>query len=93
MEKQQRNPMVVLDIQGNDGQFCALTTAGKLKCWGDVGDEQRPNGTFTDISVGYQSGCVLEEDGEITCWGMIEEAPDYKFASISSGYDHAWCRF
>ena len=44
---------------------------------------------FRYLSVGYQSGCVLEGDGEITCWGMIEEAPDYKFASISSGYDHA----
>jgi hypothetical protein len=64
---------------------CALTTAGKVRCWGensygergsgDLDARAEPNdvsgltGTVVQMSVGSYAGCALTSDGSVKCWG------------------------
>jgi alpha-tubulin suppressor-like RCC1 family protein len=67
---------------------CGLTTANKIKCWGDNQFGQLGDGTTTtrslpvainasknyvDLSVGYVHSCAIEElTGQLYCWGKNE---------------------
>lgn len=67
---------------------CGLTTAGKIKCWGENQYGQLGDGTtathslptainaaknYTDISTGYVHTCAVEAvTAQLTCWGKNE---------------------
>jgi len=63
--------------------FCAITTAGAMKCWGTNSNKQLGDGTtttrstpvgidagtnYTAVAAGYNFTCGLS-DGIIKCWG------------------------
>jgi alpha-tubulin suppressor-like RCC1 family protein len=75
----------VSKIQLNDGNACALTNVGALKCWGGNGNGEAGVGTTTeynvpmnvvgmqsgvlDFDVGYASTCAKVVGGSVKCWG------------------------
>ena len=75
-----------------DTGVCALDTNGKIVCSTYVADP--PEGTFTDISMGFSFGCGLRTNGRIVCWGKQWEentfdAPEGDFESITTGSFHS----
>ena len=50
---------------------CGLRSDGSLRCWGsDVwGESSPPEGTYTDLALGWRHGCALATDGSLRCWG------------------------
>jgi hypothetical protein len=53
---------------------CAVQDDGVATCWGSDAKglvSKVPEGSFTDISLGWYHACVLESDSqELDCWGM-----------------------
>ena len=65
---------------------CVLTPAGGAKCWGDNGQSQLGNGSFTNtmgptpvvglasdvlaMSSGSSQTCAINSVGEVKCWGF-----------------------
>ncbi|MDX2019056.1 MAG: hypothetical protein SF187_02355 [Deltaproteobacteria bacterium] len=76
---------------------CAVSTQGRLACWGDslpasspiLGDV--PDGTgFRSIAAGREFVCVLEAGGRPVCWGKAPgEAPNGQFVSIGASKNNA----
>ncbi len=82
-----------------DYHTCALTSEGKIRCWGCEGPNEDPSvcsppeGTYTAISSTYEITCALSIDGAVVCWGNdyfgLLDVPDDHLASISVGGRHA----
>jgi alpha-tubulin suppressor-like RCC1 family protein len=70
-------------IAAGDGHTCALTTDGKIKCWGSdtyglgygsTKDHLTPVDIRLDepaqsITVNYMGACALLTNGSVVCWG------------------------
>lgn len=77
------------------GHACALTTEGRVKCWGDnsygqLGDSSQENrrvpvdviglsGGVAAIAAGGSQTCALTVDGRVKCWG------DNQFGQLGDG--------
>ena len=75
----------VADVQAAWDHSCAVTTGGGVLCWGHNGDGELGDGThrgrskpafvrgmddgFTQVSLGFDSGCALTTAGGVLCWG------------------------
>jgi alpha-tubulin suppressor-like RCC1 family protein len=75
-------------ISGNAQNFCAITSAKRVKCWGSNYSGQLGNGTSTDssspslisdttqyqeVGVGEIHACGITINGSIKCWGRNSE--------------------
>src|SRR3972149_2771210 len=70
-------------VSAGEGQTCALTTGGGVKCWGEyrrlgtsVTVPEDVSGLETGVSAiaaGFTNTCVLTTAGGVKCWG--ETAP------------------
>jgi len=85
MSKGFSNDFQVERVECNCYHCCALSggdDAGKLECWGDVGDVIFPDGygmtetsnldssfVVKDFSVGFSATCALSTGGQVTCFG------------------------
>ena len=59
-------------IDGGDGDTCAVWTDGKLKCWGNNSYEKAPTspeGSFVQVNAGGDHTCAIKADGTLACWG------------------------
>lgn len=68
---------------------CAMSTAGRVRCWGYNYDGTLGNGTENDspvpvqvkgvtsgaagIDVGEYGACALTRTGQVMCWGYVEQ--------------------
>jgi len=78
-------PADIVAIRGDTDQYCVVTGAGRLLCWGRNDGGQLGDGTTTDRSTpadvtGLTGGisavataefhtCALTDDGGVKCWG------------------------
>jgi alpha-tubulin suppressor-like RCC1 family protein len=67
------------DIAVGDAHFCALSTTGRVACWGVAEGDKRDYGQVSDtptgggfigLGMGFFHGCALSEDLSATCWGF-----------------------
>lgn len=72
------SPTPVLGVSGavevEDG--CALLEDGSVVCWPpDTLSSERIDwqGTATELSLGYQMGCVVDDEGHLSCWNLDAE--------------------
>ncbi|MCA0295793.1 MAG: hypothetical protein LCH96_10900 [Actinobacteria bacterium] len=79
----------VASISAGWASTCAVTTTGKVWCWGDNSYGQLGDGTTTDslqpvavhglssgvasVSVGRQHACAVKNSGTVVCWGRGNE--------------------
>ncbi len=74
----------VTAIAAGDDFYCALTTAGGVKCWGHAGEGQLGDGTAKEmvatpvqvyasgvaaIGASYEAACAVMTTGAMNCWG------------------------
>ena len=60
-----------VDVASGYRHSCALSTSGKIACWGydGGGRTSAPDGEYTAVAVGSEHSCGLQTDGTVTCWG------------------------
>lgn len=75
----------VVDLALSDGHACAVTRAGRVRCWGENGVGQLGNGSTaktvepTDVGLSdavevwasLSTSCARGKSGEVTCWGRL----------------------
>jgi hypothetical protein len=61
----------ILDLGAGTRTSCALTSAGKLSCWGfgSAGEASAPAGTYVALSTGDSHSCAIDTAGALHCWG------------------------
>ena len=78
---------------------CAIDSVGALWCWGCdspnavAGQCEPPDGTYTQVGLGYQHGCALDTTGAAVCWGRMGDGfatgQPGPFVQLSVGWYHA----
>jgi hypothetical protein len=87
-------------IDSGSCEFCGLTDAGEVRCWGCREDltEDFPSGQFQHIETSLWTACAAPASGPIECWGTYWEgdgdpegwtAPDGPVLDISVARTHA----
>ena len=82
---QPTEPVMQLDISGDNYFSCYVSSEGGLFCWGDNAASQLGDGTTTDrgvpvtpeglqsnvsmVALGRYFGCALLDNGTVSCWG------------------------
>ena len=81
---------------------CGLTSSGKMKCWGGLGNISNmipaipEDESWWYISAGRQFNCGIYGEGQLLCWGLDshgqltppEQAPMTGWLWVSSGGYH-----
>ncbi|MXZ62297.1 MAG: hypothetical protein F4Y98_01475, partial [Chloroflexi bacterium] len=87
------SPERYVDIGLGGGGACALTDAGKVKCWSyalSKVSRPRPDPVYATVSDGLGHTCALTEAGEAVCWGWNNfgqaKAPPGRYVAISAGH-------
>jgi alpha-tubulin suppressor-like RCC1 family protein len=77
-------PGAFVSVAVGQDHSCAVTTAGRIHCWGrgasgELGDGQSGSRatlapvaggrTYTEVTAGQRHSCALTDEGEIYCWG------------------------
>lgn len=71
-------PGVTTQLTSSGTEFCALSSEGEVKCWGDDGifandngqtDVPEDLGVAVQVSTSSTHTCALLENGAIECWG------------------------
>ncbi|MYJ35339.1 MAG: hypothetical protein F4071_05300, partial [Acidimicrobiaceae bacterium] len=57
-----------------DYHNCAITTDGKIACWGRTGFwiDDAPEGSYESIATGTYHTCAVTSDDSIVCGGSKE---------------------
>jgi len=78
-----------IDDYGSDLCWgCYIRTDGTLSC-ASAGASRRPapDGTFTQLSCGWNHTCALRTDGHILCWGSVDDNPEaWKSYEVPGSY-------
>ena len=71
---------------------CALREDGRIACWGNdtTGENEPPDGVFTQLDVFRSRNCGLRSDNVVECWGHVAATtytPREELAMIGVGQD------
>ncbi len=86
-------------LSGQESYWCALTSAGRIVCWGGYYGllgfasevAKPPSGVFVAIAVGPAFACAIRADKTLVCWQTERRlrrdfaVPDGEFTSITVG--------
>lgn len=65
-----REQCPLVDITVGRGAYCAVSSSGRLQCFGDTWNTTlAPGGGFTSAAAGNRHACAVDVEGGLTCWG------------------------
>ena len=75
---------------GNDNNICGINHNDSLECYADFPQNNRPDGLFSQVSVGGSFACAIQKaDSTVECWGHdsygVLNTPPEEFIRISAG--------
>jgi len=85
----------VADVVAGGDHVCALTSAGKVVCWGRDGLQQvsganASTGPYQEVGASIEDTCARTGAGAVECWGGSggPPQPGHSYAQLSVGTAH-----